>query len=32
MAAPATPKRITLKLDVRAGGYGEVIGNAHSRL
>jgi len=27
-----TGKRIAVKVDVRAGGYGEIVGNAHSRL
>ena len=27
-----TPARITVKTTVRAGGYGEVVGNEHSRL
>ena len=28
----STPARITVKTAVRAGGYGEVVGNAHSRV
>ena len=32
MAASNTPIRIAIKTTVRAGGYGEWVGNQHSRL